>query len=156
MQVPTFCREIQQLEMPSTDEVILFGWHHWLINANTARAFSKAVSVGSIIVTKLDSDAKGGGALSAVAATGSPISFYGTGEGIDSLEVFDAKSFISRMLGFGDVMAFARKMEEIDMDKQKEIAQRILVYFTFKGNVSTISNCVRNGRLIGTVDTMGI
>ena len=106
-----------------------FGWSKSIfprIKSLKAKAFSDAVGVGSIIVTKLDSDAKGGGALSAVAATNSPILFYGTGEDMSSLEVFDAKSFVSRMLGFGDVMAFARKMEEIDLDKQKEVAQDII------------------------------
>ena len=114
-------------------------------------AFSKTVGVGSIIVTKLDSDAKGGGALSSVAATGSPISFYGTGE------VSDAKSFVSRMLGFSDVMAFARKMEEIDMDKQKEIAQRIIEgHFTFKEMCQQYQTVLEMGDLLSLIETMGM
>jgi len=53
-------------------------------------AFRNAVNVGSVIITKLDGHAKGGGALSAVAATESPIIFIGTGEHFDDLEVFEA------------------------------------------------------------------
>ena len=64
-----------------------------------ARAFKDAVKIGSIVITKLDGHAKGGGALSAVAATGSPIVFIGTGEHIHDLEVFRPKQFIGKMLG---------------------------------------------------------
>lgn len=55
-----------------------------------ALAFRNAVNVGSVIITKLDGHAKGGGALSAVAATESPIIFIGSGEHFDDLEVFEA------------------------------------------------------------------
>ena len=54
-------------------------------------------------MTKLDGHAKGGGALSAVAATKSPIIFIGTGEHFDDLEAFEAGSFIKRLLGLGDL-----------------------------------------------------
>lgn len=64
-----------------------------------ARAFSEAVKVGSIIITKMDGHAKGGGAISAVAATGSPIIFIGTGEHMYDLEPFSTQSFVSKMLG---------------------------------------------------------
>jgi len=56
-----------------------------------ATEFQDAVNVGSVIVTKLDGHAKGGGAISAVAATGAPISFLGTGEHFDEFEAFNAK-----------------------------------------------------------------
>ena len=71
-----------------------------------ALAFSEAVDIGSVIVTKLDGHAKGGGALSAVAATKSPIAFIGTGERFDQLEKFEARGFVSRMLGWGDINGF--------------------------------------------------
>ena len=53
-----------------------------------AVAFNKTIRVGSVIITKLDGHAKGGGALSAVAATKSPVIFIGTGEHFDDLEPF--------------------------------------------------------------------
>lgn len=68
-----------------------------------AAAFKSKVSVGSVIITKLDGHAKGGGALSAVAATQSPITFIGTGEHFDEFEEFVPQSFISRLLGMGDI-----------------------------------------------------
>jgi signal recognition particle subunit SRP54 len=86
-----------------------------------AMAFSKTTEIGSIIITKLDGSAKGGGALSAVAEIGAPIKFIGTGERIEDLEVFDPERFISRLLGMGDIKALIERAEEIgeenlDMD----------------------------------------
>ena len=91
-----------------------------------ASAFKKAVKVGSVIMTKLDSHAKGGGALSAVAATESPITFIGTGEQFDEFEEFEAKSFIKRVLGMGDIdKLFSVVQEAIPLDKQPELLKKI-------------------------------
>lgn len=82
-----------------------------------AKAFSQATDIGSIIITKLDGSAKGGGAMSAVAETGAPIKFIGTGERIDDFELFDPERFISRLLGMGDIRSLIEKAEEnIDED----------------------------------------
>jgi len=78
-----------------------------------ALAFSKATNIGSIIITKLDGSAKGGGALSAVAEIGAPIKFIGTGEKLDDFEAFDPERFISRLLGMGDIKTLLEKAEEI-------------------------------------------
>ncbi len=78
-----------------------------------ALAFSQATPVGSIIVTKLDGSAKGGGALSAVAEIKAPIKFIGAGERLDDFEVFDPERFISRLLGMGDIKTLMEKAEEV-------------------------------------------
>ncbi|OPY25166.1 MAG: Signal recognition particle 54 kDa protein [Methanobacterium sp. PtaU1.Bin242] len=78
-----------------------------------ALAFSKTTEIGSIIITKLDGSAKGGGALSAVAEIGAPIKFIGTGEKLDDFEAFDPERFISRLLGMGDIKTLLEKAEEI-------------------------------------------
>jgi signal recognition particle subunit SRP54 len=91
-----------------------------------ASAFQASVPVGSVIITKLDGHAKGGGALSAVAATKSPITFIGTGEHIVDLEKFDAKSFVSRLLGMGDIQGLMKVMEEADIKDQKEVVDSIM------------------------------
>lgn len=90
-----------------------------------ALAFKSKVKVGSCIITKLDSGAKGGGAISAVAATQSPIVFIGTGESFDQFEPFEAKSFVSRLLGLGDVSKLAEKLQEIGMDKQTDTTNNL-------------------------------
>lgn len=83
-----------------------------------AQAFTNAIKVGSVIITKLDGHAKGGGALSAVAATKSPIIFLGTGEHFEDLEVFEAESFIKRLLGLGDMQGLMKTVKEaISEDK---------------------------------------
>jgi len=86
-----------------------------------AKAFKETVNVGSVIITKLDGHAKGGGALSAVAATQSPIMFIGVGEHIYDLEKFDHKSFISKLLGMGDLAGLAEKVSEMSLDKKNMI-----------------------------------
>jgi signal recognition particle subunit SRP54 len=92
-----------------------------------AKAFSKTTTVGSIIVTKLDGSAKGGGALSAVAEIGAPIKFIGTGERTDDFEVFDPARFISRLLGMGDIKSLIEKAEEsIDEDVANETMSNML------------------------------
>jgi len=68
-----------------------------------AESFHEAIDIGSVVITKLDGHAKGGGALSAVAATGAPILFLGSGEHFDDFEPFVAGSFVSRLLGMGDM-----------------------------------------------------
>ncbi len=81
---------------------------------NQAEAFHKTVPVGGIIITKLDSSAKGGGAIAASAATGAQIMYIGTGERIDDLEQFSPTRFVGRILGMGDVQAvldLARRLE---------------------------------------------
>jgi signal recognition particle subunit SRP54 len=77
-----------------------------------ATAFKSAVAVGSVILTKLDGHAKGGGALSAVAATAAPITFLGTGEGFDELVAFDARRFVGKLLGKGDIKGLALELRE--------------------------------------------
>ena len=78
-----------------------------------ALAFSQTTDIGSIVITKLDGSAKGGGALSAVAEIGAPIKFIGTGERIEDLEAFDPDRFISRLLGMGDIKTLIERAEEI-------------------------------------------
>jgi len=85
-----------------------------------ASAFKAKVAVGSCIITKLDGHAKGGGALSAVAATGAPITHVGTGEHIEDFEDFEVKSFVSRMLGKGNIAGLMEKMKQADVDLEKQ------------------------------------
>ena len=76
-----------------------------------AKAFNDAVDITGIILTKIDGTAKGGGALSAAAEVGAPILFIGTGEHSDDFETFDPASFISRILGMGDIKSLLEKAE---------------------------------------------
>jgi len=80
-----------------------------------AAAFNESTKIGSILVTKLDGTAKGGGALSAVAATHAKIKFVGTGEKIDDIEQFIPSSFVGRLLGMGDIKALVDRVREAEI-----------------------------------------
>ena len=91
-----------------------------------AKAFHEATPVGLIFLSKFDGAARGGGALSAVAATGAPILFVGTGEKIDELETFSAPQYVNRLLGMGDLKALTEKMREAEIEPSKESVQALL------------------------------
>jgi signal recognition particle subunit SRP54 len=91
-----------------------------------AKTFHEQIGLTGVILTKLDGTAKGGGALSAVAATGVPIAFIGTGEHIRDLEKFDPERFISRLLGMGDLQTLLERAKEIEQGATaKEAAKNI-------------------------------
>ncbi|KNC73159.1 hypothetical protein SARC_14284, partial [Sphaeroforma arctica JP610] len=89
-----------------------------------AAAFKGQVDVGSVIITKLDGHAKGGGALSAVAATKSPIIFMGTGEHLDDFEPFSAQPFVSKLLGMGDLGGLMEVVKDLDLEKNTGLMER--------------------------------
>ena len=93
----------------------------------TAESFHKAVGVTGVIVTKLDGTAKGGGALSAAAATKAKVNFIGVGEKLDALEEFKPKNFVSRILGMGDLETLLEKASEaIDQETAEKAAKNIM------------------------------
>lgn len=85
-----------------------------------AKRFHEATPIGSIIVTKLDGTARGGGVLTAVAATGAVVKFIGTGEKLDELEPFRPPSFVGRILGMGDIEALVEKMRSLEEAEKLE------------------------------------
>lgn len=97
-----------------------------------ARRFHDAIGITGIIITKLDGTAKGGGALSAVAETGSSIAFIGTGESVDEFERFDPQGFISRLLGMGDIKALIERAEETLAKEEVDLEAMIKGKFTLK------------------------
>lgn len=91
-----------------------------------AKAFHEVTPIGSILVTKLDGSARGGGALSAVAATGAPIKFIGTGEKTEDIEPFVPSRFIGRLLGMGDLETLLDKVREAEIKVPEKKAKAIL------------------------------
>jgi len=118
-----------------------------------AQAFKNQVDVGSVIITKLDGHAKGGGALSAVAATRSPIIFVGTGEHIEDFELFNTKSFVSRLLDMGDISGLLNLLDEekvFDAPSQQELYKKITEGtgdFTFRDMREQFQNLLKLGPL---------
>ncbi len=91
-----------------------------------AKAFNEATPIGSILVTKLDGSARGGGALSAVAATGVPIKFIGAGEKVEDIEPFVPSRFVGRLLGMGDLETLLDKVREAEVRVPEKKAKAIL------------------------------
>ena len=80
---------------------------------NVAKAFDDALGIDSVLMSKLDSDTRGGAALSVLAVTGKPIKFVGMGEKLDEFERFHPERMASRILGMGDVLTLVEKAEAV-------------------------------------------
>ncbi|MCL2045859.1 MAG: signal recognition particle protein [Oscillospiraceae bacterium] len=94
---------------------------------NAAAAFDEALGIDSVMLTKLDGDARGGAALSVRATIGKPIKFTGIGEKLDQFEPFHPDRMASRILGMGDVMTLIEKAEQaFDEKKSQELATKLL------------------------------
>jgi signal recognition particle subunit SRP54 len=92
----------------------------------SAEAFEEKIGLTSVILTKLDGDARGGAALSIVAVTGRPIKFIGVGEKPDKLEVFHPERMASRILGMGDILSLVEKAQgESDVAEAEEMARKL-------------------------------
>ena len=101
--------------------------------SNQASAFQEATNIGSIFLTKLDGSARGGGALSAVAAIGVPIKYIGTGEDTDALEPFIPSRFVGRLLGMGDIEGLIQKVKEAEStSSEKKIPNMLKGKFTLE------------------------
>jgi len=92
-----------------------------------AQGFKDACGVTSIIVSKLDGTAKGGGALTGASVTGAKVKFIGVGEKVDDLEVFNPKGFVGRLLGMGDLEALLEKAREaVDEEEAEDLGAKFL------------------------------
>ena len=85
---------------------------------NAAQSFHERLDIDSVMLTKLDGDARGGAALSVRAVTGRPIKFVGTGEKLDQIEAFHPDRMASRILGMGDMLSLIEKAEQSFDEKQ--------------------------------------
>ncbi len=113
-----------------------------------AKAFHDATPVGSILLTKMDGSARGGGALSAVVATGSKVKFIGTGERIEDLEQFVPTEFAGRLLGMGDLKGLLQKVEEAEVRvPEAKVKQFMEGRFTLKDMYDQMENLRKMGPL---------
>lgn len=91
-----------------------------------ASEFQKALEINGVIITRMDSTAKAGGALTACHETKAPVFFIGTGEKSSDLESFNPQSFISRILGMGDLEGLLEKVQSaMDKDSQKKMKDKL-------------------------------
>ena len=93
---------------------------------NTAKAFSDALPLTGVVLTKLDGDARGGAALSVRHVTGKPLKFAGVGEKLTGLEEFHPERMASRILGMGDILGLVEEAHRgVDQDKALAFAQKL-------------------------------
>lgn len=112
-----------------------------------SKAFKETADFGAIIITKTDGHASGGGAISAVAATHTPIVFIGTGEHMLDLERFAPQQFVSKLLGMGDMQGLVEHVQSLKLDQKdtmKHIAEGI---FTVRDLRDQLSNIMKMGPL---------
>ncbi len=120
-----------------------------------AKAFHEGIGITGVILTKLDGSAKGGGALSAVAATKSPIILIGVGERIDDLELFDADRFISRLLGMGDLKTLLERAQEaMDEGKAAEIIKGDFTLGDLREQIAAMTKMGPLGNLLKMIPGM--
>ncbi|MHC4946931.1 MAG: signal recognition particle protein [Planctomycetota bacterium] len=93
---------------------------------NSARAFHERLAIDGVILTKFDSDTRGGAALSVKQVTGAPIKFVGTGEKLDALEEFHPERMAGRILGMGDVVSLVEKaQEQVSEEEAEKMAEKL-------------------------------
>jgi len=124
-----------------------------------AQEFSK-IGVNGVIITRMDSSAKGGGAITACYETKSPVYYITTGEKILDIQEFDPEAFISRILGLGDLKGLLEKIETAVDKKTAEKAKKALEEgkFTledFKDQIKQMGNIGSLGKLTGMIPGLG-
>lgn len=116
-----------------------------------AQAFKESSNFGSIILTKMDGHAKGGGAISAIAATKTPIVFIGTGEHVNDFEPFKPSSFISKLLGIGDLQLLMDQVKSLNLqddENHKKTMEHIKEgKFTLRDFQTQMNNFMKMGPL---------
>lgn len=127
---------------------------------NVALAFHEKLNVTGCLLTKLDSDTRGGAALSIRYMTGIPIKFIGLGEKLDQIEVFHPERMASRILGMGDVMSLIEKASEnIDEDDAMKLAERVqkgkFNYNDFLDQIKTIKKMGSLKGILGLIPGVG-
>ena len=152
----TLMEEVQRLEKVVGAHQVLF-----VADAMTgqdavksAKAFSDALPLTGVILTKLDGDARGGAALSIRAVTEKPILFVGVGEKIDQLEKFWPDRMASRILGMGDVLSFIESASKsIDAEDAEKMAKKVFQSkFTLedlRDQFRSIKKMVSMGKILG-------
>jgi len=124
---------------------------------NTAKAFSEALPLTGVVLTKLDGDSRGGAALSVRQITGVPIKFAGVSEKIDGLEAFDAQRHAGRVLGMGDIVALVEEVQKgVDIEAAQKLAAKVKSgdSFDLDDFLAQISQMKKMGGLSGLIDKL--
>lgn len=117
---------------------------------NTAKIFNERLELDGLILTKFDSDTRGGAALSAKYVTGKPIKFVGVGEKLDALEEFHPERMASRILGMGDVVTLVEKaQQQYDAEEAQRLEKRMAEGITLDDFLLQLRKMKRMGSVRG-------
>jgi signal recognition particle subunit SRP54 len=127
---------------------------------NSAKAFNEKLELDGLILTKLDSDTRGGALLTAKVVTGKPVKFMGTGEKLDALEEFRPEGMAQRILGMGDMLALVSKAQEVFDQEEAEKLQAKMEkgQFTlddFMSQMGQVKKLGSMGKVLGMIPGMG-
>ncbi|KAL9126095.1 MAG: hypothetical protein Q9217_004811, partial [Psora testacea] len=123
-----------------------------------SKAFKETADYGAIIITKTDGHASGGGAISAVAATHTPIVFIGTGEHMLDLERFAPQPFISKLLGMGDMQGLVEHVQALKLDQKdtmKHIAEGVFTVRDLRDQLQNIMKMGPLSKMAGMIPGLG-
>ncbi|MBS3065737.1 signal recognition particle receptor subunit alpha [Candidatus Pacearchaeota archaeon] len=118
-------KDIAKLSKP-TETILIMPADIGQTAKKQAQGFKSAVDLSGVIITRMDSTAKGGGALTACAEVNAPVLFIGTGEKPQDLEQFNPESFLSRLLGMGDLQTLMEKVHSVMSEEEIEKTQQKL------------------------------
>lgn len=121
-------KEIKELgkEISPTETILIMPADVGQAAKKQAKEFQDALKISGVIITRMDSSAKAGGALTACAETKAPVYFITTGEKINDLEDFEPERFLSRLLGMGDLETLMEKIKSVTDEKQQSKLQKKL------------------------------
>jgi len=121
-------KEIKNLskEIKPTESILIMPADIGQAAKKQAQEFKDAVKISGVIITRMDSTAKGGGALTACAETNAPVYFITDGEKINDIEEFNPESFLSRLLGMGDLQSLIEKIKSVTDEKNQKKMQKNL------------------------------
>jgi signal recognition particle subunit SRP54 len=127
---------------------------------NSAKVFHQKLEVDGIVLTKFDSDTRGGAAISVKHVTGAPIKFIGVGEKLDALEDFQPQRIAGRILGMGDVVSLVEKAREQVSDEdaeklQDKMAKGEMTMDDFLGQLRTLRRMGPLKQLLGLLPGVG-
>lgn len=123
-----------------------------------SKGFKETADYGAIIVTKTDGNASGGGAISAVAATRTPIIFIGTGEHMLDLERFAPQQYVQRLLGMGDMQGLVEHVQSLKLDQKdtmKHIAEGVFTVRDLRDQLSNIMKMGPLSKMAGMIPGLG-
>ncbi|MCK4327171.1 MAG: signal recognition particle protein [Candidatus Diapherotrites archaeon] len=121
-----------------------------------AKEFNDAIGLTGVIVTRMDSSAKGGGALSACAEAGIPITFIGTGEKPEDLEAYDPQKYISRLLGYPDLGSLMERIKEVVEEEDLSPEDLMKGEFTLKKFYKQLEATKKMGSLSKVFEQLGM